>query len=91
MAKNEFTKACLNEADNLERVNNEVRDLLTTARSLEARGIISSKQYWNLKKATDDVRSEIAKHQLIDVTAAGISEVAGKAFSAVSNFFSRKK
>lgn len=91
MATNNFTKACLSEADSLERVNNEVRDLLATARSLEARGIISSKQYWNLKKATDDIRTEIAKHQLVDVTVAGISEAAGRAFSAVSNFFSRKK
>lgn len=88
---NDFTKACLSEADNLERINNEIRDLLTTARSLETRGVISSNQYWNLKKATDDIRHEIAKHQLVDMTAAGISEVAGKAFSAVSNFFSRKK
>lgn len=88
---NNFTKACLNEADSLERINNEIRDLLTTARSLETRGVISSNQYWNLKESTDAIRSEIAKHQLVDVTAAGISEVAGKAFSAVSNFFSRKK
>lgn len=91
MATNNFTKACMSDADNLERVNNEVRDLLATARSLEARGIISNKQYWNLKKATDDIRSEIAKSQLMDVAFAGASEVIGKTFNAMSNFFSRKK
>lgn len=88
---NNFTKACMSEADSLETINDQIRDVLATARSLEARGIISNDQYWSLKKATDNIRQEIIKHQLVDVTAAGISEVAGKAFSAVSNFFSRKK
>lgn len=91
MAANNFTKACLNDADDLEKINNEIRDLLATARSLETRGIISDNQYWNLKKATDDIRTEINKYQLVDVISAGISEVAEGVYNSISNFFSRKK
>lgn len=88
---NNFTKACLSEADSLEKINDQIRDLLATARSLENRRIISDHQYWNLKKATDDIRTEIAKSQLVDAAFAGASEVIGRTFSAMSNFFSRKK
>lgn len=91
MATNNFTKACMSDADSLERINDQIRDILATARSLENRRIISDRQYWNLKKATDDIRSEIAKSQLVDVAFAGASEVIGRTFSAMSNFFSRKK